>query len=100
MSESNIDIELFDTIELINFTLSDEFLHKWRHKFSIKFLKHFQLKLLESLQKGKPLKLTTLYTFLVKKCKYNSIQVTNLFESIDITLYHPIILGDLSSLSF
>jgi hypothetical protein len=88
---SNNDIEFIDFIDLINTTLSNEFIEKWRYRFSEKFIKHFQIKLLNSLTKRKVLKLDSLYNYLTKKCKYSPDQVDNFFEAIDIELYRPLI---------
>jgi len=41
-SLSNIDEDIVDFLDLINFTLSDEFTDKWRYRFSLTFLKEFQ----------------------------------------------------------
>ena len=41
------DIEFIDFIDLINTTLSNEFIEKWRFRFSEKFIKHFQIKILK-----------------------------------------------------
>ena len=97
MSNSNINIDIVDFIDLINDTLSAEFVERWRYKYSEKFIKHFQLKVLESLNKQKPLKLSILYTYLTKKCKYSPEQVNNFFESIDIDIYRPFIVGPIRS---
>jgi len=34
---SNIDIEIIDFMDLINHTLSNDFVNKWKHKYSEKF---------------------------------------------------------------
>jgi hypothetical protein len=78
---SNIDEDIVDFLDLINFTLSDEFLNKWRYRFSVKFLKEFQTKVIKSLKDRKPLKLESLYKHLSKKCGYSPEQVKNLFEA-------------------
>lgn len=96
---SNIDEDIVDFLDLINFTLSDEFLDRWRYRFSIKFLKEFQTKVIKSLKDRKPLKLESLYKHLSKKCGYSPEQVRNFFEAIDINVYHPLVLGRLSSLA-
>ena len=93
MIDNNTDIEFIDFIDLINTTLSNEFVEKWRFRFSIKFIKHFQLKILNSLIKRKVLKKETLYNYLTKKCKYSSEQVDNFFDAIDIDIYFPLIQG-------
>jgi hypothetical protein len=89
--DDNIDIEIVDFMDLINHTLSNDFVNKWRHKYSEKFIKHFQLKLLEYLNKQRPLKLNTLYLYLTKKCRFSKEVVDNFFETIDIGLYYPFI---------
>ena len=96
---SNIDEDIVDFLDLINFTLSDEFLDKWKYRFSIKFLKEFQGKVIKSLKDRKPLKLESLYKHMSKKCGYSQEQVKNFFEAIDINVYHPLVLGRLSSLA-
>ena len=52
----NTDIDLVDFMDLINYTLHKDFVEKWRYKYSEKFIKHFQIKILESLNKQKILK--------------------------------------------
>ena len=92
---NSLDIDIVDFIDLINHTLSNEFIEIWRFKYSEKFIKHFQVKLLHSLSNQKPLKLSSLYSYLTKKCKYSPTQVNNFFDSIDINIYRPMITGDL-----
>lgn len=87
----NIDESIVDFLDLINFTLSAKFEEKWRHRFSSSFIKLFQLKILESMDNQKPLKRTTLYTYLTKRCKYSPDQVDNFFDAIEIDLYDPLI---------
>lgn len=96
---SNIDIEIVDFIDLVNFTLSEEFIDKWKFRFSIKFLKEFQGKVIKSLKDRKPIKIESLYKHLSNKCGYSQAQVKNFFDAIDIGIYHPLILGKLSGLS-
>lgn len=91
----NLDIEAIEFLELLNFTLSNYFVEKWRHKFSVKLIKHFQNKMFDSIQKEKPLKITVLFNYLTKKCKYSEEYVHSLFESIDIDIYRPFITGRL-----
>ena len=95
MHSDNLDIEIIDFLDLINDTLSYSFVEKWRHKYSEKFIKHFQLKLLSALNKQKPLKLDMLFNYLTKKCKYSDEQVTNFFSTIEIDIYAPFIYGRL-----
>jgi len=90
---TNLDIDIIDFIDLINETLSYSFVDKWRHKYSEKFIKHFQFKLLDAMNRQKPIKLEILYNYLTKKCKYSPDQVINFFESIDIEIYRPFIYG-------
>ena len=88
-----LDIDIVDFIDLINHTLSNEFIEIWRYKYSEKFIKHFQIRLLQALSNQKPLKLNSLYSYLTKKCKYSTSQVDNFFISIDISLYEPLVTG-------
>ena len=97
MYSNNLDIEIIDFIDLLNETLSIGFVEKWRYKYSEKFIKHFQLKLLSALDKQKPLKKEMLYNYLTKKCKYAPDQVLHFFEAIEIELYAPFIYGKLKT---
>ena len=92
----NTDIDLIDFMDLINFTLHKNFVEKWRYKYSEKFIKHFQVKILESLNKQKIIKLSSLYNYLTKKCRYSQEQVENFFVSIDILIYYPLVINDKS----
>ena len=87
----NIDENIVDFLDLINFTLSSNFENKWRHRFSPAFIRLFQLKIIESMDNQKPIKRSTLYTYLTKRCKYSSEQVDNFFSAIEIDLYNPLI---------
>ena len=84
---------LFEFTELIEYTLSNEFISRWKGKYSVRFIKLFQTRLLKSMADRRPLKITTLYTFLTKKCDYSKDQVLNFFNSIDISIYNPLISG-------
>lgn len=95
----NIDIEFIEFIDLINHTLSTSFLSKWRYKYSDKFIKLFQLKILDTLTGKKTLKIGVLHSFFTKKHKYSSEQVINFFESVDITLYHPLVIGQIEDIT-
>ena len=99
MYTNNLDIEIIDFLDLINETLSNTFVEKWRHKYSEKFIKHFQLKLLSALTKQKPIKIELLFNYLTKKCKYSPEQVTNFFDTIEIEIYSPFIYGRLKKTS-
>ena len=79
---NNLDIDIIDFLDLINETLSYSFIEKWRHKYSEKFIKHFQMKILDSMNKQKPIKIEMLFNYLTKKCKYSPEQVINFFNTI------------------
>jgi len=38
------DIDIVDFIDLINFTLSEEFIDKWKYRFSSRFFKRISIK--------------------------------------------------------
>jgi len=97
---NNLDIDIIDFLDLINETLSYSFIEKWRHKYSEKFIKHFQMKILDSMNKQKPIKIEMLYNYLTKKCKYSPEQVLNFFDTIEIEIYRPFIFGTLKKPSF
>lgn len=98
MNDFNLDIELIDLMDTLNFTLSSKFNDTWEYKYSKKLIDHFKLKLLDNIQKKKVLKLSTLFNFLHKKCKYNEDEILNFFESIEVENLSPIISGKISSL--
>lgn len=88
---SNSDIEIHDTLELITFTLSQEFKEKWKFKYSSSFVEAFQKKFLAAIEARKPIKKTALTRFLVDKCGYSEEQVRNFYESINLEIYSPLI---------
>jgi len=88
------ETDLIDFIDLINYTLHSDFVEKWRFKYSEKFIKHFQIKILESLSKQKTIKKTSLFNYLHKKCRYSGDQINNFFETIDISIYYPLITNE------
>jgi hypothetical protein len=92
----NLDIDIIDFLDLINTTLSLSFIEKWKYRYSEKFVKQFQMKLLQCLHKQKPLKVNTLYSYLTKKCSYSPEQVQNFFKAIEIDLYYPLVVGKLT----
>ena len=63
MDKSNLDINIIDFIDLIDETLNATFIEKWRYKYSERFIKQFQFKILSSLTNSKPLKIDSLYLF-------------------------------------
>ena len=95
----NLDdkIELYEFLEQINFALSLEFKEKWRHKFSENFIGIFQDRIIKALQTQKPIKMSSLRSLYVKKHKYDIAIVNDFFESMDITLYYPLIYRDKST---
>jgi len=99
-TQDNEDINqlLFEFTELLDFTLSNEFINRWKDKYSTKFIKLFQTRLIKCLSDRRCLKLSTLYTFLTVKCNYSREQVLNFFQSIDIEVYSPIVVGFIEDL--
>lgn len=93
MNYGNLDEQIIDYIDLVDKTLSASFIEKWKFKYSEKFIKLFQYKLLDAMQKNKPLKKKSLFIYLNKKCKYSPEQITNFFTSIEIENYYPLILS-------
>ena len=58
------------------------------------------MKILDSMNKQKPIKIEMLYNYLTKKCKYSPEQVLNFFDTIEIEIYRPFIFGTLKKPSF
>ncbi len=92
----NIGSEVMEFMELLDFTFSNQFVEKWRFKYSEKILKHFQDKMFQAVSKQKPLKMKVLFNHLTKKCKYSEEYVSSLFRSIDIDIYRPFVTGNIS----
>ena len=51
---------LYEFTELLDFTLSNEFINRWKAKYSTKFLKLFQARLIKCLSDRRCLKITSL----------------------------------------
>jgi hypothetical protein len=90
---NNIENELIDLMELIEFTMSIDFLNKWKMKYGERIIRLFQIKILDSLKKQKPIKIDSLTKFLVQDSGFSSEVVNNFFLDIDSELYRPIIMG-------
>ena len=96
---NNIDTELIDLMELIEFTMSIDFLDKWKMKYGERIIRLFQIKILDSLKKQKPIKLDSIYKFLVLDSGFSRELVTNFLNDIDYELYSPIILDKIKEKS-
>lgn len=96
---NNIDTELIDLMELIEFTMSIDFLDKWKMKYGERLIRLFQIKILDSLKKQKPLKLNSLCKFLIIDSGFNQEIVINFLNDIDSELYYPMILGKIESIN-
>lgn len=88
---SEVDIEIIEFIDLMNFTLSPEFVEKWKYRFNQKFIKEFQGKIFKALKDKKPIKRTSITNHFLKKLKYSQEQIDNFFEAIDISIYYPLV---------
>jgi len=89
----NIDTELIDLMELIEFTMSIDFLDKWKMKYGERLIRLFQIKILDSLKKQKPLKINSLCKFLIVDSGFNAELVLNFLNDIDSQIYYPIVIG-------
>ncbi len=98
MENDSLDVQLIDLTDTITYFLSKRFDDNWEYKFSKKLIEQFKYKLLDSLERQKVLKISTLFNYLHKKCKYNREEIINFFESIEIENLSPIISGRVSSL--
>ena len=95
----NIETELIDFTDTLNFTLSIDFLDKWKFKYGERLLRLFQIKILDSLKRQKPLKLEGLAKFFVNDSGYNPDLIRKFFIDIDFEIYFPIISGRLKDIS-
>jgi hypothetical protein len=91
----DLDIDIAEFLEQVNYCLSLGFKNKWRHKFSPAFIAVFQDRVLFSLEKQNPIKASAIKTTYVKKHRYNPEVVDDFFRSIDLSLYEPLVINDL-----
>jgi|TARA_R110002110_G_scaffold48719_4_gene145061 hypothetical protein len=94
-TDVDLDTDIAEFLEQVNYCLSLRFKNKWRHKFSPAFIDVFQDRILFSLKKQKPIKASAIKTTYVKKHKYSPDVVDDFFRSIDLSLYRPLITNDL-----
>jgi len=96
---NNVDTDLIDLMDTLEFTISKNFLDKWKFKYGERLIRLFQIKILDSLKKQKPLKLKYIFKFLVVDSGFNVDVVKNFLKDIDFEIYYPIISGRLSDLT-
>lgn len=89
----NLETEIHDLMDLLNFTLGKDFTDKWRFKYGERLIKLFQIKILDSLRNAKVIKLKTLYKFFTKDSGFSDEVARNFLQDIDFSLYFPIITG-------
>ena len=92
---SNLEQDLIETIDLLNFTFSSNFVDKWSHKYGKRLPSLFQIRLLKSLDSRKPLKIETVNKFLTVDSGFNEEVVESFLRDIDYGIYRPIISGKL-----
>lgn len=90
----DLSVEISEFLEQINYCLSFEFKNKWKHRFSTSFINVFQQKVISSLKRQKPFKLSSLISTYTTKYSYNPEYVGEFFKCIDIRLYSPLIIDD------
>jgi hypothetical protein len=95
---STLEEDLVETIDLLNFTFSSKFVDKWSFKYGKRLPSLYQLRLLKSLDTRKPLKLQTVYKFLVVDSGFNEEVIKSFLNDIDYGVYFPIIKGRLEDL--
>tara|TARA_R100000231_G_scaffold136351_1_gene111553 strand:- start:583 stop:879 length:297 start_codon:yes stop_codon:yes gene_type:complete len=91
----NLEQDLIETIDLLNFTFSSDFVDKWAYKYGKRLPSLFQIRLLKSLDGRKPLKLETVNKFLTVDSGFNEEVVESFLYDIDYSVYRPIISGSL-----
>jgi len=92
LHQGSEEMEILDLLDLLQFTFSNEFVEKWRHRYSTAFIEHFQQRLFLAMEDKKPVKRSSLTHYLVKKCKYNEDIVADFYDAIDIEIYYPVVL--------
>ena len=94
----NLDAELIDIIDLVDFTLSSNFVDKWSFKYGKRLGRIFQVKVMKSLDTRKVIKASSLLKFLVADSGFSSEVAKNFLYDIDYEIYSPIISGSIESL--
>ncbi len=97
MSFINPDEQMVEFLDLVDFTLSARFMRKWKDRYSERLVRLFQLKILGALDNSRPIKATTLFSYLCKKCKYSEEYIRQFFIDIELEDYEPIVTGVLSA---
>jgi hypothetical protein len=87
----NTETELYDLIDLVDYTLSNKFKEKWRFKYGERLLNIFQVKLLYSFKKQKRIKKSGITKFFVSDSGFSPETVNSFYEDIDLELYSPIV---------
>ena len=95
---STLEEDLIEIIDLLNFTFSNDFIEKWNFKYGKRLPKLFQMRLLKCLDSRKPLKLKTVYKFLVVDSGFGEEVVESFLEDIDYEIFRPIISGKLEDI--
>lgn len=90
---NNLDIEIYEFLDLMSFTLSTSFMDKWKFKYGERIVKLYQVKLLDSLKNSKCIKIASLFKFLTKDSGFSTEVVKNFLEDVDFSLYTPILQG-------
>lgn len=91
MYDNDIKIKILEFYDLIEYTLSFKFKENWKHLFSERLVKLFQLKVLQAMKNQKPLKKSSLTNYLTNKGRYKKEIIEDFYEAIDIELYSPFI---------
>lgn len=91
MYDNDIKIQVLEFYDLIEYTLSFKFRDNWKHLFSERLVKLFQLKILQAMKNQKPIKKSSLINYLSNKGRYKREVIEDFFEAIDLELYQPFI---------
>ena len=91
MYDNDIKIQVLEFYDLIEYTLSFKFRDNWKHLFSERLVKLFQLKILQAMKNQKPIKKSSLINYLSNKGRYKKEVIEDFFQAIDLELYQPFI---------
>jgi hypothetical protein len=96
--KTSIEEEIIDLLDLLTFTLSSDFLDKWKSKYGERLLKSFQVKVIDSLKLQRPMDIQNLFKYFTVNLHYNPEIINSFFRDIDFDIYQPIIHGSLTQL--
>jgi hypothetical protein len=87
----NLDIEILEFLDVIEYVTSSRFKEKYRHQYGSHLIQLFQQKILDAFQKKRPIALNDLVKFLTVKHSYKPELVKDFLKEVDIEILTPFV---------